>query len=110
MFKKLPIITTESLVLREVQETDKEAYFNYVSDKETKAQFHFNYDKEKSDVRVDELVKRYQGENDVPKVWAITNKKTNQLMGIITLFPTSGINRFVELTWGIIEKERGKGY
>ena len=110
MFKELPVITTQRLVLREVKETDKEAYFKYVSDPDVKTQFRFDYDQEKSAARVEELTKRYRDEKDIPKVWAIAKQENDELVGIITLFPTSVMNRFVELTWGIIAEERGHGY
>lgn len=107
--KEFPRIEGENIVLRKLETSDLDAYIDYMMDDKIKKQFNFNHTKESATERLNELVKKYEEERK-PFVWAIADKQTNELLGIISIDNHSFVNHSFSLAFGITEKYRGHGY
>ncbi len=107
---EFPIIETNDLILRKLELTDYDNYYDYVTDDAISKQFLFDYDRESCYKRLEELIQKYSSEEDESLVWAIALKSTNEMIGIITLYPISFANKNCEIGYGIRKKHRANNY
>ena len=103
------IIETDMLILRKLELTDYDNYYDYVTDELIAKQFLFNYNEESCYKRLEELVQRYESENK-PFVWAIAIRETNELVGLITLDKVSFANKNFSIAYGVRKKHRTNKY
>lgn len=106
---EFPIIECSKVILRKLELTDYDNYYDYVSDEKIAKQFQFNYNKQTCMERLDELVKKYEN-NKKPFVWAIALKNSNELVGIISIDTISFNNKRFSIAYGIRDKYRGNNY
>ncbi len=103
------VIETNNLILRKLEISDYDNYYDYVTDNLIAKQFLFNYNEESCRKRLEDLVQRYENENK-PFVWAIALKSTNELVGLITLDKVSFANKNFSIAYGIRKKHRANNY
>ena len=107
--EEFPILETKDLVLRKLQLIDYEDYYDYVTDDLISKQFLFKHNEESCQKRLEELVAKYDAERK-PFVWAIALKKTNELIGLISIDSISFANKKFSLACGIRKKHRSHNY
>lgn len=107
--KEFPVIEKNELVLRKLQISDYESYFDYVTDDKVSCQFNFDYNEETAKLRLDEIVEKYSQENK-PFIWVIALKDTNEFVGMITIDSISFTNKKFSLAYGIRKQYRGNHY
>ena len=107
--KEFPILETKDLVLRKLELTDYENYYDYVTDELISKQFLFNHTEESCHERLEELVSKYEDERK-PFVWAIALKETNELVGLISIDSISFANKKFSIAYGIRKKHRSHSY
>lgn len=107
--KEFPIIESNEIILRELELTDNDNYYDYVTDEKISSQFNFNHTEESAKNRLEELVNRYSMDNK-PLVWAISKKSNNELIGIISIDNISFTNKNFSLACGIRKIHRGNHF
>lgn len=108
-FSNFPILTTENLILREVEEKDVDEVFFLRSDKEMMKYIPRPLAKTKKDAleRIEMFRKHKEDEEGVH--WAITQKGNDQMIGVISIFKIDKENLRAEIGYILHLAYQGKG-
>lgn len=109
-FIPFPILETERLILREINEKDKEALYELLSDCDV-AKYDYFYPIASKEEAL-EFIKRYREElNEEEEItWGIISKETNNLVGTCCLGDFDEEARRAEIGYDIVRAQWGKGY
>ncbi len=109
-FVPFPILETERLILREVENEDVEQLYEILSDAEV-AKFDY-FHPVRSKAEVSKFIERYKNELDEKEeiTWGIISKETNKLIGICCLGDFEEGARRAEIGYDITQAEWGKGF
>ncbi len=108
-FSKFPILTSENLILREVEEKDVDEIFFLRSDLEVMKYIPREPAKAKQDALDHIEVLRKAKENEEGINWAITQKGNDTLIGIIGLYRINKTDFRAEVGYILNPKFHGKG-
>ncbi len=108
-FSKFPILTTDRLILREVEDGDVDEVFFLRSDKEIMKYIPRPPAQTKKDALDHIEVLRKAKENQEGINWAITQKGNNTLIGIVGLFRINKVDFRAEIGYILNPEFHGKG-
>jgi ribosomal-protein-alanine N-acetyltransferase len=110
LYRDIPTLATERLVLRKMTEGDVEDIFRYASDPEVPTYLRWDPHPERDATAayVSQVLSDYASGRDGP--WAIVLKETGRVIGAIHIYKADEIHQWVEIGYVLARDQWNHGY